>query len=117
MLVSDDRPGLLGAQTDEAVRPADDPGRVVSGCEESAVRLGLSGMPITRGDLYHHSCQLVGALATDSCIGVPERKSGRVCPGWFDRLLLILALAYWILPAVALVAKQRYLPGMWCSGN
>jgi hypothetical protein len=27
-----------------------------------------------------------------------------VHPGWFDRLLLILALAYWILLAVALGA-------------
>jgi hypothetical protein len=32
---------------------------------------GLRDTLITRGDLYHHSCQLVGALATDSCIGVP----------------------------------------------
>jgi hypothetical protein len=40
-----------------------------------------------------------------------------MCRDWFDRLLLILALAYWILPAVALVALQRYSPGMWCSGN
>jgi len=34
-----------------------------------------------------------------------------------DRMLLILALAYWILLAVALVALQRYSPGMWCSSN
>jgi hypothetical protein len=40
-----------------------------------------------------------------------------MCPGWLDRLLLILALAYWILLAVALVAKQRYLSEMWCSSN
>jgi hypothetical protein len=30
-----------------------------------------------------------------------------MCRDWFDRLLLILALAYWILLAVALMAKQR----------
>ncbi len=40
-----------------------------------------------------------------------------MCRDWFDRLLLILALAYWILLAVALVAMRRYLPGMWCSSN
>jgi hypothetical protein len=40
-----------------------------------------------------------------------------VYPGWFDRLLLILALAYWILLAFTLVAMQRYLPVMWCSSN
>jgi hypothetical protein len=37
--------------------------------------------------------------------------------GWFDRLLLILALAYRILLAFTLVALQRYLPVMWCSSN
>ena len=31
---------------------------------------GYRGTLITHGDLYHHSCQLIGALATDSCIGV-----------------------------------------------
>jgi hypothetical protein len=40
-----------------------------------------------------------------------------MCRDWFDRLLLILALAYWILLAVALVALQRYSPGMWSSSN
>jgi hypothetical protein len=32
-------------------------------------------------------------------------------------MLLILALACWILLAAALVALQRYSPGMWCSSN
>jgi hypothetical protein len=40
-----------------------------------------------------------------------------MCPDWFDRMLLILALAYWILLAVALVALQRYSPVMWSSSN
>jgi len=40
-----------------------------------------------------------------------------MCRDWFDRLVLILALAYWIWLAVALVALQRYSPGMWCSSN
>lgn len=35
----------------------------------------------------------------------------------FDRLLLILALAYWLLTGVGLVARQRYRPGQWCSSN
>jgi hypothetical protein len=35
----------------------------------------------------------------------------------FDRMLLILALAYWILLAFTLVATQRYSPVMWCSSN
>ena len=34
-----------------------------------------------------------------------------------DRLLLILALAYWLLLGIGLVARQRYRPTMWCSSN
>lgn len=34
-----------------------------------------------------------------------------------DRLLLILALAYWLLCGIGLVARQRYRPGRWCSSN
>jgi len=35
----------------------------------------------------------------------------------FDRLLLILALAYWLLVGIGLAARQRYRPGQWCSSN
>src|SRR5262249_13742357 len=35
----------------------------------------------------------------------------------FDRLLLILALAYWLLTGIGLVARQLYRPGQWCSSN
>jgi hypothetical protein len=38
-------------------------------------------------------------------------------PDRFDRLLLILALAYGLLCGIGLVARQRYRPGMWCSSN
>jgi hypothetical protein len=34
-----------------------------------------------------------------------------------DRLLLVLALAYWLLVGLGLVARQRYRPGRWCSTN
>jgi len=34
-----------------------------------------------------------------------------------DRLLLILALAYWLLCGIGLRAQQRYRPGQWCSSN
>lgn len=34
-----------------------------------------------------------------------------------DRLLLILALAYWLLVGVGLLARQHYRPGRWCSSN
>lgn len=34
-----------------------------------------------------------------------------------DRLLLILALAYWLLVGIGSVARQRFPPGTWCSSN
>lgn len=37
--------------------------------------------------------------------------------GRFDRLLLVLALAYWLLVGVGLLARQRYRPAAWCSSN
>jgi hypothetical protein len=35
----------------------------------------------------------------------------------FDRLLLVLAVAYWLLVSLGLPARQRYRPGAWCSSN
>jgi len=34
-----------------------------------------------------------------------------------DRLLLILALAYWLLVGIGLIGRQRYRPSRWCSSN
>jgi hypothetical protein len=34
-----------------------------------------------------------------------------------DRLLLILALAYWLLVGIGLVARRQYSPALWCSSN
>ena len=34
-----------------------------------------------------------------------------------DRLLLILALAYWLLVGIGLLGRQRYRPARWCSSN
>ena len=34
-----------------------------------------------------------------------------------DRLLLLLALAYWLLVGIGLLARQWFRPGMWCSSN
>jgi len=38
-------------------------------------------------------------------------------PGRIDRWLLVLALAYWLLCGIGLLAQQRYRPGQWCSSN
>ena len=34
-----------------------------------------------------------------------------------DRLLLILALAYWLLVGIGTIARRRFPPAMWCSSN
>jgi hypothetical protein len=34
-----------------------------------------------------------------------------------DRLMLVLALAYWLLVGVGLLARREYRPGQWCSSN
>ena len=38
-------------------------------------------------------------------------------PQRLERLLLILALAYWLLTAIGRYAKQHHRPGCWCSTN
>jgi len=38
-------------------------------------------------------------------------------PDRIDRLLLILAIAYWLLCGVGLMAKARFRPSAWCSTN
>jgi hypothetical protein len=38
-------------------------------------------------------------------------------PGRFDRLLLVLALAYWLLVGLGLLARLKYRPALWCSTN
>jgi len=34
-----------------------------------------------------------------------------------DRLLLVLAVAYWLLVGLGLLARARYRPGAWCGSN
>jgi hypothetical protein len=44
--------------------------------------------------------------------GMTLRDTQITKPNRFDRLLLILALAYWLLVGVELVARRRYRPGV-----
>ena len=39
------------------------------------------------------------------------------CPKRLERLLLVLALAYWLLVAVGLHATKHFRSGVWCSNN
>lgn len=49
--------------------------------------------------------------------GFALRNTQITKPERFDRLLLILALAYFLLAGLGRVACQRYRPGTWCSSN
>jgi hypothetical protein len=49
--------------------------------------------------------------------GLALRHTQLTKPGRIDRLLLVLALAYWLLCGIGLLARQRYRPGQWCSSN
>ncbi len=49
--------------------------------------------------------------------GFSLRHTQLTKPDRVDRLLLILALAYWLLCGIGLLARQRYRPGQWCSSN
>jgi hypothetical protein len=49
--------------------------------------------------------------------GFALRQTQLSKPARVDRLLLILALAYWLLVGIGLRAQERYRPGKWCSTN
>jgi hypothetical protein len=49
--------------------------------------------------------------------GFSLRHTKLTKPDRIDRLLLVLALAYWLLCGIGLLARQRYRPGRWCSSN
>ncbi len=50
-----------------------------------------------------------------SRLGVAQHPA--YAPERFDRLLLLLTLAYWLLLGIGLTALRRYPPGTWCSNN
>jgi hypothetical protein len=49
--------------------------------------------------------------------GLALRDTQVTKPDRIDRLLLVLALAYWLRVGVGLLALQRDRPGAWCSSN
>jgi hypothetical protein len=49
--------------------------------------------------------------------GLALRDTKVTRPDRIDRLILILAVAYWLRVGVGLLARQRYRPGAWCSSN
>jgi hypothetical protein len=88
----------------------DEPWFLMTDLEQTAVRLTeLYGRRMTIEELFRDEKNRRNGLALRN---TQVTKAER-----FDRLLLILALAYWLLTGIGLVARQRYRPGQWCSSN
>jgi len=88
----------------------DEPWFLMTDLEETAVKLtDLYRRRMTIEELFRDEKSRRNGLALRN---TQVTKADR-----FDRLLLILALAYWLLTGIGLVARQRYRPGQWCSSN
>jgi hypothetical protein len=80
-------------------------------------------------DLGGHAVELTALSARRMAVEELFRDGKSLRNGWalrltlitkagrFDRLLLVLALAYWLLVGLGLVARQRIGPAAWCSNN
>jgi Transposase DDE domain len=88
----------------------DEPWFLMTDLGASAVRLTeLYGQRMTVEELFRDSKGHKGGFGLrDTQVTKADR---------LDRLLLVLALAYWLLVGLGLVARQRYRPGRWCSTN
>src|SRR5438067_2196343 len=88
----------------------DEPWLLRTDREETAVKLT---------DLYHRRMMIEelfrGQKNHRNGLALGHRQ--RTQAERFDRLLLIVALAYWLLVGIGLVARPRYRPGQWCSSN
>ena len=88
----------------------DEPWFLMTDLNRSAVRLtDLYGQRMTVEELFRDGKNKRNGLALrDTKVTKPDR---------IDRLILILAVAYWLRVGVGLLAQQRYRPGAWCSSN
>jgi hypothetical protein len=88
----------------------DEPWFLMTDLGRSAAQLTkLYGQRMTVEELFRDGKNKRNGLALrDTQVTKPDR---------IDRLLLILALAYWLLVWIGLLAQKRYRPGMWCSSN
>src|SRR5579884_3533929 len=80
-------------------------------------------------DLPGGAAALTGLYARRTAVEELFRDDKSLRNGWalrltqvtkaerFDRLLLVLALAYWLLVGLGLLARARYRPGAWCGSN
>jgi hypothetical protein len=91
-------------------RKRDEPWFLMTDLNRSAVRLtDLYAKRMTVEELFRDGKNKRNGLALrDTKVTKPDR---------IDRLLLVLALAYWLRVGLGLLAQQRYRPGEWCSSN
>src|SRR5262249_25593741 len=88
----------------------DEPWFLMTGLNRSAAQLTeLYGRRMTVEELFRDDKNQRNGFAL--------RHTQITKPGRIDRLLLVLALAYWLLCGSGLLARQRYRPGRWCSSN
>jgi DDE family transposase len=88
----------------------DEPWYLMTDLKRSAVALtALYGQRMTVEELFRDD--------KSKRNGFSLRHTKITKPGRIDRLLLILALAYWLLCGIGLLAQERYRPGQWCSSN
>jgi hypothetical protein len=79
----------------------------------------LDKKPAKISDLYARRFDIEELFrdAKDKRHGWSLRDNQITTPQRFDRLLLILAMAYLLLSALGLCCKKRYAPGRWASNN
>jgi hypothetical protein len=88
----------------------DEPWYLMTDLKRSAVALtDLYGRRMTVEELFRD--------AKSKRNGFALRHTQITKPDRMDRLLLILALAYWLLCGIGLLAQQQYRPCQWCSSN
>jgi hypothetical protein len=88
----------------------DEPWYLMTDLKRSAVALtDLYGQRMTVEELFRDDKNKRNGFAL--------RHTKVTKPGRIDRLLLILALAYWLLCGIGLLAQRQYRPGQWCSSN
>jgi hypothetical protein len=79
----------------------------------------LEAAPVRLTDLYGRRMTIEELFRDDKNRrnGFAPRNTQLTKADRLDRLLLILALAYWLLVGVGLLARRAYRPGQWCSSN
>jgi hypothetical protein len=79
----------------------------------------LPGNAVALTELYARRMAVEELFRDDKSVrnGWALRQTKITTAARFDRLLLVLALAYWLLVGLGLLARQSHRPSAWCSSN